>query len=254
MHDVDQFEDALVERFRRHPVLAQVAGLAEADFAELLLQRRFLSLAFTPVYDLAIDLLQDEQGRRIARVILREEYPGRSGGVPSHREDMTEDLRRLGIGNERIAASRPTAATLHAVNETFALVADAGGRPDSDLRILTVLRFWGEVLVSVEYTRLWERMARRLTVEGENRSVFYHPHLLHDAKTAPLAGLAAEPGTHADALAARVAALLVDERSTAVFAELEERAYRIKAEFYDQFRPALDRAGLSDLAGSRPQG
>jgi hypothetical protein len=42
--------------------------------------------------------------------------------------------------------------------------------------LLTILRFWGEVLVSVEYGELWRRMARHLTSDGENRSVFYYPH------------------------------------------------------------------------------
>jgi hypothetical protein len=73
MRDLDVFEDALIERFRQHPVLAGAARLAEADFAALLLQRRFVSLAFTPSYDLAIDLLSDEAGLRIARAVLREE-------------------------------------------------------------------------------------------------------------------------------------------------------------------------------------
>ena len=49
------------------------------------LQRRFLSLAFTPVYDAAIDGLTHPRDKQSARRILREEYPGERGTVPSHR-------------------------------------------------------------------------------------------------------------------------------------------------------------------------
>ncbi|GAA4847255.1 hypothetical protein [Kitasatospora terrestris] len=241
MHDVDSYEDALIDRFRSHPVLANITHLPEPDFAEVLLQRRFVSLAFTPAYDLAIDLLEDEAARQIARVILREEYPGSHGRTRSHREDMVEDMLRLGISRRQVVASRPTPATLRAVEDTFALIASAGGHPDSDLRVLTVLRFWGEVLVAAEYERLWERMSTVLATSGDNRSVFYHPHLLHDAKTLPLAGAAEQSGTHADALASRIAALLAEQPSPAVFKSLERQALRLKTAFYDQFLPALDR-------------
>lgn len=248
LHALDGFEDALIGEFRAHPVLANVSGLAEEDFAALLLQRRFVSLAFTPSYDLAIDLLRDEAGLRIARVILREEYPDGHGHTPSHREDMTQDMRRLGISRQALAASRPTAATQEVVRDTLELIADAGGHADSDLRLLTILRFWGEVLVSVEYGRLWERMAPLLTEEGRNRSRFYYPHHVHDAKTHSLATVSLLSGSHSDRLATRVTELLAQEESTDCFRELEERALRLKTRFYDQFLPAVDRVAATRVS------
>ncbi|MER6778768.1 MULTISPECIES: hypothetical protein [unclassified Streptomyces] len=244
LHALDGFEDALIERFRAHPVLANVTGLPEEDFAALLLQRRFVSLAFTPSYDLAIDLLRDEAGLRIARVILREEYPDGHGHTPSHREDMAQDMRRLGISRSDLVASRPTAGTQEVIRDTLELIADAGGHADADLRLLTILRFWGEVLVSVEYGRLWERMAPLLTEEGRNRSRFYFPHHVHDAKTHSLATVSLLSGSHSDRLAARVTELLAQEESTERFRELEERALRLKTRFYDQFLPAVDRLAV----------
>ncbi|MFE6842839.1 hypothetical protein [Streptomyces sp. NPDC057686] len=244
LHDLDRFEDALIERFKEHPVLANVAGLPDEDFAELLLQRRFVSLAFTPSYDLAIDLLRDEAGLRIARVILREEYPDGDGRTPSHREDMTQDMSRLGISRSALVASRPTAGTRRAIEDTLELIAGAGGHANADLRLLTVLRFWGEVLVSVEYGRLWERMAPLLTDDGRNRSRFYHPHHVHDAKTHSLATVSLLSGSHSDRLAARVTELLAQEESTDCFRELEERALDLKTRFYDQFLPAVDRVAV----------
>ncbi|KAB2346353.1 hypothetical protein [Actinomadura rudentiformis] len=243
MHDVDEFEDGLIGRFKRHLVLADVARLADDDFAAVLLQRRFLSLAFTPVYDLAIDLLEDEVGLRMARVILREEYPDDSGHTRSHREDMAEDLIQLGIPRKEIVESRPTAETTAAITGTLGLVADAGRQGNADLRLLAFLRFWGEVLVSVEYELLWPRMAPILIRNGKNRSRFYHPHYVHDAKAHPLATGSLLSGTHSDRLGLRVSELLAREESPDAFKEVEEGALRLKEAFYDQFRPMLSASG-----------
>jgi len=243
MRELDEFEDGLIERFKEHPVLANVTLLPDDDFAAILLQRRFISLAFTPSYDLAIDLLRDEVGLRIARVILREEYPDGHGHTRSHREDMKEDLLQLGISRRAIVGTRPTAATKGVIDDTFDLIADAGGRDDADLGLLTILRFWGEVLVSVEYGRLWERMRPLLTRDGVNRSRFYYPHHVHDAKAHSLAAVSLLSATHSDRLATRMSELLAGEESTDCFKEMEERALQLKVRFYDQFLPALERVG-----------
>jgi hypothetical protein len=243
MRQLDQFEDELIERLKEHPVLANVALLSDDDFAAILLQRRFVSLGFTPAYDLAIDLLNDETARRIARTILREEYPDSSGHTRSHREDMKEDLLHLGITRQAIVETRPTAATKRAINDTFELIADAGCHGNADLRLLTILRFWGEVLVSVEYGLLWERMQPLLASEGENRSRFYYPHHVHDAKAHPLASLSLLSSTHSDRLATRMSELLAREASTDCFMEVEERALQLRLTFYSQFLPAVERVG-----------
>jgi hypothetical protein len=241
MRELDEFEDELIERFTGHPVLANLAQLPDDDFARVLLQRRFVSLGFTPAYDLAIDLLRDEAGLRIARVILREEYPDGSGHTRSHREDLRDDLLALGITRETIVEARPTAATRKALDDTFELIADAGRHEDADLRLLTILRFWGEVLVSVEYGRLWDRMAPVLAPDGENRSRFYFPHHVHDAKARSLATVSLLSSTHSDRLATRVTELLQRRGSTDTFLRIEQQVLQLKLAFYDQFLPALDR-------------
>lgn len=245
MQELDRFEDELIEQYEQHPVLANITQLSDEDFAAILLQRRFLSLAFTPAYDLAIDLLRDEEGLRIARVILREEYPD-SHGMRSHREDMTADMYRLGVSREALVHTRPTPATKRAIDATFDLIADAGTHDDADLRVLTILRFWGEILVSVEYGRLWPRMAPLLTQDGENLSRFYYPHHSHDAKGGSLATANLLAVTHPDRLATRVSVFLKNggERAADSFREVERRSLQIKVAFYDQFRPALERVGI----------
>ncbi|MBT2539203.1 hypothetical protein J7E99_00405 [Streptomyces sp. ISL-44] len=242
MEELDRFEDELIERYAQHPVLANIAQLSDEDFTTILLQRRFLSLAFTPAYDLAIDLLRDEEGLRIARVILREEYPD-SHGMRSHREDMTADMYRLGVSREALVHTRPTPATKRAIDATFDLIADAGTHDDADLRVLTILRFWGEILVSVEYGRLWERMEPVLTQDG---SRFYYPHHSHDAKGTSLATANLLATSHSDRLATRVWAFLGSggEGAADSFREVERRSLQIKVGFYDQFLPALERVGI----------
>ncbi|WP_199548237.1 hypothetical protein [Streptomyces sp. N35] len=235
---LDAFEDGLIAQYKAHPVLADTARLPDAAFAQLLLQRRFLSLAFTPAYDLAIDLLDDKEGLRIARTILREEYPDGTGNTRSHREDMIEDMLQLGLTRAELIASRPTAATLAAISDTFTLMADAGGRPDSDLRLLTILRFWGEILVSTEYTQLWPRMSPALVRDGVHRSHFYYPHLLHDGKAHPLSTVSLLATTHADKLARRLHTLLTSTEPAAAaeaFRAEEQRSLEVKVNFYDQF-------------------
>jgi hypothetical protein len=244
---LDRFEDGLVTGLDAHPVLTALSDLAADDFHEVLLQRRFVSLAFTPVYDLAIDLLGDEPARRVARAILREEYPDDSGHTPSHREDLKHDMLQLGVDPRALIERRRTPATWKAIERTFDLVADLGGADGeglTDLRLVTFLRFWGEVLVSVEYDHMWRRIGPILTGDGPNRSRFYHLHYVHDAKNRPLPNVSLLAGGHSDRLAARQVELLAaaDPALAAdAFRQVERSAVALKLSFYDQFRPALTR-------------
>lgn len=240
LESLDTFEDDLIAKFKGHPLFAGLARLPEEDFAEVLLQRRFLSLAFTPAYDLVIDLLEDDEALRIARIILREEYPDETGCTKSHREETLDDLMRIGISRERIVNSRPSRATITAITRTFTFIADAGRHEFSDTRLLTILRFWGEVLVSVEYGQLWSRLKDRLmTPTGKNLSTFYYPHFVHDAKGRPLAKPSPLAATHSDRLGARLKALLATDEERRCFRQTEKDIIRLKTRFYDQFAPML---------------
>lgn len=244
MQELDNFEDGLIGDFKRHPVLRNLELITDDDFAALLLQRRFLSLAFTPAYDMVIDLLEDEEGLRIARVILREEYPDGGGYTRSHREDMKEDLIQLGVSRKDLVAVRPTRETVQAIRDIFTLISDAGLGDCADARLLTILRFWGEVLVSVEYGELWRRMVPRLVREGENQSVFYYPHHVHDAKAGPLATTSLLSTTHSDQLGMRLRQLLETDRAKALFTVTEREVLLLKMRFYDQFTSMLKGAEM----------
>lgn len=241
MAELDTFENELIDAFKGHPVLRAAPALRAADFRAVLLQRRFLSLAFTPAYDLAIDLLGDREGRQIVRVILREEYPDPTGLTPSHREDMKEDLLALGVTPGELLETRPTAATTQAIVSTLTLMAKSAREDHADIRLLTILRFWGEILVSAEYEALWPRMRESLAVGGENRSRFYYPHLVHDQKKHPFTAAAASAATHADLLGARLAGLIASDAAAKSFMAAEEASLALKTGFYDQFLGTVPR-------------
>ncbi|WP_037313461.1 hypothetical protein [Amycolatopsis orientalis] len=233
MRELDEFEDGLIERFRNHPVLRGVADLPLEDLQTVLLQRRFLSLASTMAYDLAIDLLTDEQSIRIARMIIREEYPGNTspGSTPSHHEDMKADILALGVPREALVRSRKTLATSACIDTTMELIATAGESKHADVELLTILRFWGEVLVSVEYGELWRRIGPMLG----DKSVFYYPHHVHDAKSRPLAAVSPLSLTHSDQLGLRLVQLIDSHEARQRFRDTEQAVVAIKSAFYDQF-------------------
>jgi hypothetical protein len=228
----DASEAALLERFTSHPVLGGVQALSTAAFREVLLQRRFLSLAFPVVYDIAIDALDDDLTVRLVREILREEYPDPSGATPSHREDLVADLLVLGATREQVLAARPSAVTAGVVADTLALVLDAAAARD-DVAVLTILRFWGEVLVSVEYGEFWRRMEAAF-VDADARSRFYHPHHHHDGRE-PLSEASASSDTHSGRLGACLAELLPADGAVACFEDTERRVLELRLRFYDQF-------------------
>lgn len=229
----DAAEAELLAQFTGHRLFAAIDDLDRAAFLEVLLQRRFLSLLFPVVYDIGIDGLADEASTRLVREILREEYPDPTGATPSHREDLVGDLLALGATREQIMGARPSAVTASVVRETVALMLDAAAAP-GDGAVLTILRFWGEVLVSVEYGEFWRRMEGELEAAGV-ASRFYHPHHHHDGRE-PLAEAAQDSATHSGRLGACLVRALAQEPGAAeVFTRVERAVLAARMRFYDQF-------------------
>src|SRR5688572_14435201 len=81
-----RLETALIQEFVAHRVFQELGDEPRDRIIQMLLQRRFLSIAFTPIYDFAIDGLVDVRHKRVARSILHEEYP--IGDRTTHREDL----------------------------------------------------------------------------------------------------------------------------------------------------------------------
>jgi hypothetical protein len=225
-------EAQLLDRFTAHRVFQDLDSLPGVSFLELLLQRRFLSLAFPVIYDIAIDGLTDPAAVTLVREILREEYPDPSGRTPSHREDLVGDLLTLGATRAEIHGSRPNPATTTVIEGALRLITGAAARA-SDLELLTILRFWGEVLVSVEYGEYWRRMDSAFAA-ASIPSRFYAPHHHHDGSD-PLTSDADGSTTHSGRLGACLLRLLVDEPAADRFAEAEHRTLALRLDFYDQF-------------------
>lgn len=198
------------------------------------MQRRFLSLLFPVIYDIGIDGLTDPTARTLVREILREEYPDASGATPSHREDLVSDLIALGATRSQVLRTRPTAVTAAVIEETLALILEAAAA-QSDVQLLTILRFWGEVLVSVEYGEFWRRMAERFDSAGV-ASRFYHPHHHHDGRE-PLSTASQSSRTHSGRFGACLVRLLADGGGAEQFARTEQRVLAPRLRFYDQFLP-----------------
>ena len=228
----DAVEGELLARFTAHPVFRRIEEIGHDAFLEILLQRRFLSLMFPVMYDIGIDGLKDPAAIKVVREILREEYPDPSGETPSHREDLVADLVALGATREQVLAARPTPATQSVIERSFALIAEAAER-DTDLELMTIIRFWGEVLVSVEYGEFWRRMEPEFAAAGAV-SRFYHPHHHHDGRD-PLATAAEDSATHSGRLGACLVRLLDGDDGEERFASTEARVLALRLDFYDQF-------------------
>ena len=228
--DEDEFE--LLSRFTAHELFATLERLGDDAFLDVLLQRRFLSLLFPVVYDIGIDGLADPTAVQLVREILREEYPDPTGVTPSHREDLVADLIALGATRERIAAARPSAATAAVIEQSLALMLDAAAAP-GDVAVLAILRFWGEVLVSVEYGEFWRRMEPAFAAAGA-ASRFYHPHHHHDGRE-PLARASEASATHSGRLGACLARLLDSDAARELRAAVERGVLETRLRFYDQF-------------------
>ena len=223
----DDVEAALLERLTGHPVLQRAGALSRDEIAALLLQRRFISMIFTPIYDMGIDALIGSDALQVAREIVREEYPA---GRKSHREDLVDDLLALGLTRADVLASRPTATTLATIGETLELMADAT-TDESGVRVLAMLRFWGEVVVSVEYGVFWSAMKPWFEAAGRASS-FYFEHWGHDGCEQLVT---ASTKTHSGRLGVCLREMLRGPAAVAALTEVETRVVRSRMRFYDQF-------------------
>jgi hypothetical protein len=245
----DAKEHELLERLTTHPVLHDIDSLSPERFLAVLIQRRFISLIFSTIYDMGIDGLSDAEAIKLAREISREEYPDPSGETPSHREELMHDLGVLGATRGRVLAARPTPVTASVLTDTLNLMADAA-EGAGDVKVLTMLRFWGEVVVSVEYGAYWKRMAGQFDPDIAP-SRFYYEHYSHDGRE-PLASASALSHTHSGRLGSCLKRLLVLPGAGASFTEVETQVMQIRLRFYDQFLPVTGSdASAGTIAQSR---
>ncbi len=124
------------------------------------------------------------------------------------------------------------------------MIADAA-LDASEVAVVTMLRFWGEVIVSVEYGAYWKRMAKHFDPPdqpGDRPSRFYFPHYAHDGsdtlEASSVASIYDPEATHAGRLGGYLKSLLGEPGAAEAFAMVESRILEIRLRFYDQFGSA----------------
>jgi hypothetical protein len=238
---LNDFEISLIAKFRSHPLLNRIEAIAWQDLLTILIQRRFLSLSIVNLYEFVIDALTDEQIKRTVRGILHEEFPRNTKGVPlpSHRELLFQDLLNLGATSEMILTTPETPTTQRVRNESYQRMISCLGEKHCQVGLIAFLRFWAEVLVSVEYSCLWQRISELLS-NGQSphkiRSEFYYFHMIHDSRNSDVGQESILGGlTHSQELAIHLKRLISSEEALVYTLNLQEHAYQLKCQFYDQF-------------------
>lgn len=241
---MDDIELANIQKLQDNLVIKNIHSLSPAQFSELLLQRRFLSLAITNLYDLAIDSNIGKDCKSILRRIQREEYPdptSKEQFPPSHREDLVFDLQQLGITLQEILQSRPSKQTKACIDSMINKMLDYGSE-NSAIKTITFIRFSGEVLVSEEYKCLWSRIADVLESLGHNNpkltSRFFWPHIIHDARCSFTVEMR-KSKTHSSYLGVVLSRLVNNHSDLSLFKAAEQDALRLKCFFYNQFVPMI---------------
>lgn len=259
LDQLNAWERQRISSFQAHPLLNNLAILGWDELLAVLIQRRFLSLSIINVYEFVIDALQCDAIKATVRLILHDEYPRNTRGLPlvSHRELLFRDLLQLGASREQILLSQESAVTQAVRRQSLEQLEGCLGLAHSDLALISFLRFWAEVLVSVEYACLWPRLSERLSpgASGEGvRSEFFYYHMIHDRRQCDIGDEQLLGGlTHAQELARHMARLIDSDNALHCALDRMDRAWQLKDRFYRQFiRPARERPGAWAPGRSSP--
>jgi hypothetical protein len=234
-------EDHLIRHFEAHPLFNCLPFLSWDDLLAVLIQRRFFSLSIVNVYEYVIDALQSHDYKLTVRSILNEEFPRSSKGnpLPTHREMLFYDLLSLGASREQILETPESSLTRSLRADTFSILTSCLDFDHPQLCLLSFLRFWGEVLVSVEYSMLWKRISERLSHRARPdriKSRFYYYHMIHDRRQTDVSDEGLLGGlTHSQELAVHIGRLVSSQSALVEAMRLEQEAVNIKFQFYDQF-------------------
>ncbi|MBS3050817.1 MAG: hypothetical protein J4400_01580 [Candidatus Aenigmarchaeota archaeon] len=222
---MDQLENSIMDEYKLY-LEKLVRKMSNAEFKRMLLQRKWTSYAFTPLYDFGIDGMQNEKAKIILRSIRNDEYPPEG---PSHREDLVHDMKIMGMDIEEIINEQPSKHTEKTIKAQFDFLRMKEEQEIHDIKVVTFLRFALEILVSVEYSVF----VRRLEDFGLNRrnSKFYWPHFMHDMKQHPLG---TKGSTHSDMLSEQLGDMLDTLKKASACGKYVQKSYDLRAEFFRQ--------------------
>jgi hypothetical protein len=237
---LNRHETLRIAQFQTH-LLSRSEALSWDGLLALLIQRRHLSLGIVNIYEFVIDALEDEPIKAAVRLILHEEFPRNTKGValPSHRELLFQDLVSLGATRDQILTTEGSAVTRGVRHASQQQLMRCLGEPHQQLALVCFLRFWAEVLVSVEYSCLWPRLSQRLShgqTSERKKSEFFYYHMIHDSRQSDIGTDTLLGGlTHAQELARLIGRLIPDERGLTCAMHQVDQACALKSRFYDQF-------------------
>ena len=241
LEQINNLETSLINKFKSHPRFTQLDTLSWQELLAILIQRRFLSLSIVNIYELAIDGLENMAVKQTVRGILHEEYPRNTKGIPlaSHRELLFQDLLNLGATPKMILTTPETEETRKVKTQCDRIMMNCLSKTGDRVELIAFLRFWAEILVSVEYSCLWKRISERLAYKNladKPRSEFYYFHLIHDSRNSALGEENLLGGlTHAQELGIHLAELITTPEKAIACMKTIEQAYVLKYKFYNQF-------------------
>jgi hypothetical protein len=240
--ELESREDSFIVEFSSHGVFAKRFSKIE-EIKPILLQRRFLSFEFVKTYDFLIDALEDSYAISVARQIVREEYPVANGSFPSHREDLLRDLNVLSFSKEEVFSTVMTFETRRTIERNLENIFKILNDRHREVMAIAYMRFFGEVLTSIEYEMFGDMWLNRVFNFDRRRgksyllkSHFYYNHFRHDRKMMPLdAPEVANGGSHSDRLAGTLVRLVSSRERLEAVVEAERLGLETKSKFYDQF-------------------
>lgn len=221
--ELDRLEDGMILEYKNN-LDKIIDRMTDKEFKQMLLQRRWTSYYFTLLYDVGIDSMDNENAKKVLRMIRNEEYPQEG---PSHREDLMHDLMLIGLDREDIINAFPSRQTSKIIQDQINFLKI--NNEMQDIKVLTFLRFALEVLVSAEYSVF----VKRLEDFGLNRrnSKFYWPHYLHDMKQNPLG---TKGKTHSDAIADVLVEMLDNLKKTDFCSRIMQKSHELRSDFFRQ--------------------
>ena len=242
IQQLDDQEDVLRTQLR--DLIGQV--IAKSDdiaFKYMLKQRGFFGVwGFIPLYDMAINgvvVVSDHYKKYVSvievlRWLQREEYPENK---PSHREDLCLDRLALGMAPNDILDVTANPQTQKVFQKLCADFLIVHGESDDFqvIKCLQLLRSFYEVQTGEEYFAYKDRLETYgLT---NTTSKFYLPHYYHDYKRTSLVDIFDDIShhTHSDEMSTKLIGLLASEQHVAYCAEITQKSYDLKMEFYRQF-------------------
>lgn len=238
----DLIESKYYDRFTTY-LTDLLCSKSKREFHKILNERKRLSWEFEKIYNTLVIIVDDAAAKEKIREIISYEFPI---GVPSHREELIEELVQIGVKRQRAVDMRCSSTTLAAIHKVNKVTEGMCRQKNRQIRALTFLRSWGEISTSLEYKIYWDLfLSKHLKKYGDDHdhrdvpeSRFYWFHFEHDKAVSKISDMHEDhcgTHTHADDLGAAIAHTDISSVSENELKNMIGLSIEIKLEFYKQF-------------------